>query len=725
MRGKILLIALLFLVCFSPAQGQSARFNINYVTSFDNINHPEVAYWFFSKDMLNPVRYKGKIDSLSKNGKYTFLFLTARNGINFYDAPAMHPIFKDLVDYAHSKGLKIGLQIWDNRSPVAIENTERLIQEGEITLDATGGGNYTTKARHSRDMKILLKSELFKVYAFKKVADGFYDPSTLKDITGECKSEVTKETVIMSINAGAALSGYTAYILTQHYYNFSSNHSADAVARLSNGLKSYADIPFDGVGLDEFTNLRVATTWELKKANEAFRERSYSLAMAAEFKNNTGMDLKRSLFDMRYAPAGNPAVRIKAINAYMNTMRSGTMNLERTIYQKGKEYFGPATFIGLHDTHHNSLDGDEIWQTGLNWWNVPRDYGHTDESSPTPTQLGIGMGYKMNVMYNMYYNKSLDNIVTKALTDLRYGIRTHYHAINDIQGWGVSVEKPDALQQINKVENAARLLNRFNPPFPKVKLLIVFGMEALSNWYPNEAQRGLSDINDKLMIEEKANQLWDAGYRDALVPTDMINDGRLKLDAEGKPVLQGHRFDAVVFLYPQYAKPAAIEFLEAYVKKGGKLMVEGNATYDFTGNDISARWQNISNKATVNGYSVEGISQLGVIKEAVNDGALNEDGSYTFTNIASLSNDAPGHFQFTQSGNTYSATYTQLAAIKVDEKGRVIKFAATGFSELKKNGETVFSLNKPADIFWEIKNGQANITIADETKTVKPVINKL
>ena len=31
------------------------------------------------------------------------------------------------------------------------------------------------------------------------------------------------------------------------------------------------------------------------------------------------------------------------------------------------------------------------------------------------------------------------------MSDLTYGVRTHYHAINDIQGWGVSVEKPAAL----------------------------------------------------------------------------------------------------------------------------------------------------------------------------------------------------------------------------------------------------------------------------------------
>ena len=375
----------------------------------------------------------------------------------------------------------------------------------------------------------------------------------------------------LAVKADKKLKGYTAYILTQHYYNYCSNHSAEAANNMTNVLKSYSDIPFDGVGLDEYTNLRVATTWELKKANDVFRGRSYSLSMAEKFKASTGMELDKTLLDMRYAPLGKPEVRIKAIDNYMAIMRSGTMNIEKIIYDKGKDFFGPNTFIGLHDTHHNYLDGDEIWQTGLNWWNVKRDYGHTDEHTPTPTQMGIGFTYTMNILYNMYYNKKLDDITTKAMSDLTYGIRTHYHAINDVQKWGVSVEQPEALTEINKVENAARLLNRFNPAFPKIKLLVVFGMESLANWYPDSTKRGITDINNSLKIEEKAVDLWNAGYLNALVPTDLIADGRLKINVNGKPQIQGHEFDAVIFLYPQYARKSTFDFLKKYVDNGGKM----------------------------------------------------------------------------------------------------------------------------------------------------------
>ncbi|MCU7552621.1 hypothetical protein OCK74_26110 [Chitinophagaceae bacterium LB-8] len=84
------------------------------------------------------------------------------------------------------------------------------------------------------------------------------------------------------------MKGYTVYVLTQHYYNYWSNHSPQAVANLTNILKTYADIPFDGVGLDEYANLPIIPAWELKNG-DVFRERSYSLAMDSVFKANTGL----------------------------------------------------------------------------------------------------------------------------------------------------------------------------------------------------------------------------------------------------------------------------------------------------------------------------------------------------------------------------------------------------------------------------------------------------
>jgi len=717
MKTKLLLTGLLVIMMHLVTSSQKIK--VDYVNSFDNVNHPQVAYWFFAANMMPEEVYKRKIDSFAKYSKYTLIFLTERNGCHFDSITIMHPIFAKLVAYAHLKGLKIGLQIWKKNAGVLIENTDRLIQDGEVVLDENGTANYSVRAKGARDSNSIIKSDLLKIYAFKKTAEGFYDSSTLKEITNSATVTADVRTVHVSIKAGKDLKGYTAFILSQHYFNSCSNFSDQAYTIMLDLFKAYRDIPFDGVGLDEYKNMTIARQPVLISNHDVFRERLYSLGMVKKMRSTTGLDLNKVLFDMRYAPQGNPSVRMKAINEYIRLLRTATLGVEAAVYDLGKEMYGKNAFIGLHSTFHNNLEFDEVWQTGVSWWNIKRDYGHTDEETSTPVQVGIGMSNKKNAMYNMYYGKDLTRIWTKALYDLRYGIRTHYHAANDVQGWGVSIDAPSALEKINPVENAARLLNRYNPTFPQVKLLVVYGMEAMYNWYPNYAQRGLYDLNDKLGMEKKSIEMWQNGYLHAAVPTDVINDGRLKLNAQGKPVLNGYVFDAVIFLDPEYSTAATTKFFQEYVNKGGRLLTEGNATHDFYGKDNSAVWKTIFSKAKATSYSLDNIAKLGIAKNELIDGVENEAGSYTFTSIESLKNNTPATFSFTYQGNHFTGTYKGLAAIKVDVNGNLQKLAATAFSSLQKNGKQILHLDKEADVFSIVENGIMHVTIADEAKSIK------
>jgi hypothetical protein len=611
---------LLIILCFYsiPSQAQKKEIEINYVDEFENINHPQIGYWFFSGNMLVKDRYLSFLDSIATCTKFDFIFLTAREDINFYDFEKMKPIFKKLVDYAHSKNIKIGLQLWENRVQPAEELTDRFISEGEIVLDENGKGEFGKAEMGIRDPAGILKSDLFSVWVFKKTGDGFYDKASLQEVTSQCHSKSPrKDSVSVTIDLGKNYKGYTAFVMLQHYTKALSHYTDEAANRLIAAMQAYRDIPFDGVALDEYSIVHILQSGNLAKAKAVFRERIYSLPMAKKFREVAGVSLEQALLDMRYAPSGHPEITSTAINQYMDVMRKSSVQIEEKMYDRAKEIFGEKTFIGCHNTFHNSLVNDELWATGCAWWSIKRDYGHTDELTPTPTQMGIAMAYPKNVLYNMYYTKSIDNFTTKALTDLRYGIRTLYHAFNDKKPWGIRLETPEAVENINPVENAARLVNKFNPALPEIKLLVVFGMEALSNWYPNKTDRGMYDINDKLKIEEKAVALWEAGYINALVPTDLIEEKKLTIGANGKPTLKGHQFDAVVFLNPQYAKEPVLQFLESYTKQGGKLMIEGTATVDFNGNNIADRFASIADKATVKQFFIDDITSVALFLDLV------------------------------------------------------------------------------------------------------------
>lgn len=716
---RIIFLFLFLSVNFKFLDAQS----IKHVTKFTNEHHPEIGYWFISPDLFSNERYLEELDSIINQCSYTLVFLSARAGADFYDYETMHPVFKRLVARAHQHGLKIGLQLWGNYNDKTIDGSQRMIVENEVQLNGSGEASLTVRAKFVRFSDRLLKTDLFKVYAFKKSAAGFYDPSTLKDITEKCTTSLPdKETVKVKINGGASLKGLTACVMTQEYCSQSSMWGNVEINGFKEAINNYSDIPFDGFALDEYGNKFVERIFDSTKTNP-FRGRWYSNAMADSFQLATGNSLTKTLFDGRYAPEGKPEVRMKAINQYMDFMRGGVLRVEKAVYDYSRKVFGKSIFNGIHDTYHNSLVNDEIWANGISWWLSPRAYGQTDEKTITPVQMGVAMSHSMNAMYNQFYNIDFNVVEKKALSDLRYGVRTHYHAMHDMRENRSDLLDPVAIAGINKVESCAKILNKFNPLLPKINLLVIFGIEALQDWYPNEADRGVYDINDKMGIEAKAAEIWNAGYLNALVPSDLITHHILKIGKDGKPVMNGHTFDAVLYLYPQYAKESELKFLEDYVNKGGKLMIEGKADHDFDANEISKRFKNIYDKATVRGYSVENLSKLGLQKNLLSDGCKNEDGSYVFTDFNSLMGDNIAQFNVNIDGDNYSGLYKGLAVIKADKKNGLTKFGANRFKELKRNGKTILSFQAPVDIFVSRINGKLNITVKDSSKL--PLINKL
>lgn len=696
---------------------------IEYIKEFKNSNHPQIAYWFLMPGILENGQYLKDLDQMAEKNPFDFIYLDARNGSSFSDVEKMHPILEKIVAKAHEHNIRVGYRTHvDIKNPVPDEVAERFIAGTETKLDRNGNGSCRLNAKFVRS-RSSYKKELYKVWVFRKTADGFYDPSTLHEIS-ECEFTVKEEEILVSIRAGDRYKGYSAYVMAGFYYRSNNNFCQEAIEGTTKFIEHYKDIPFDGVMLDEYGNAKIIPPWQLKFKFGGYRMSLCSVPMAKELEVRTGEPAAKTLFHLRYAPSGKPEIRMRAINIYMDLMREGSLRVENTMYKKAKETYGQSCFIAAHNTFHNSLINDEIWATGLKWWSIPREYGFTDEKTPTPTQMGIAMSYPAKAMYNMYYDSKITRFSKKTFTDLRYGIRTFYHAFNDKQ-WGMGLEMPEAINAINPVERCTRLMNIFNPSLPEIRLLVIFGNEALQNWYPNKSQRGRYDINDKLKIEEKALKIWKAGYRNALVPTDLISSGKLTLDASHRPILCGHQFDAILFMYPQYAKESTLKFIEEYVGNGGKLMLEGTATNDFNGSDITSRIQKIEELATVKGFSVNRLSELGLTRNAVKGGCKNEDGSFVFTDITSLRKSRTVPFKVTIGRDEYAGDYTGFAAIAAEPRNGLHKLACAGFSELKKNGITILKLERPADIFVEKQEAGYRITISDKSEDNKLLINKL
>jgi hypothetical protein len=679
---------------------ESRGVSIRFVDAMPNANYPQLLYWFLTPQTLQDEQYVKDVEHLERDSPFTLAFLTPRMGTNVFD-PRTHDGIARLVAVAHQHGLKIGLQIALARSGSQsdrLENQTTLddqttIAEAEVTLDAQGEGSALLRdeMRHGKPVE----SHLLRVYIFRKTADGQYAPGSLQDVTEKAHLEVSTPGVVqVRLLGNSSTAGLTAYIMVENTYDTLDLFSEAFISLIHHRLDQYRDIPLDGTALDEFGYMSVPHPLQGN-----FRDRFGGKAFAATFQRDRKLNFAETLLNMRYSPTGHPEVRIRAIDEYWDHLREGPLRIEQEVYRYSRRLFGEQVFAGIHDTFHNHLTNDEAWATGINWWRIPRQYGQSDEDLSLPLRMGLLVSHPGKIMYDQYYGWDIPPFAAKAMRDALYDARLHYHGYNDTGRWGRDLSTEPFLSVINPVERKIRLLNQFDPAAPNLPLLIVFGMPAQLNWFPDQAARNLYDVNGSLDIEGKVQQVWDAGYRCAVVPSDVIDSGALTLDANNHPVLSGHRFRAMVYLYPQYSKASTLAFLDRYARAGGPLMTEGSATRDFVGHEVTDQWATIAAQARVDHFDPALLGKLGISKDDLTpDGSMLEDGSMLRTDLASIQKNQPKDSQFNIAGHIYTGSFVGVVALKVDPAGRVEKFACGQCGDLRRDGKIILRVKEPHDL---------------------------
>ena len=653
--------------------------------------HPKIQYWFWEKGILQNKKYLKDIDNIASNSNFDTLIITNRGAFDFWDL-SYKPIFKEVVEYAHSKNIKVVLQLWEKgfmvHSDVEVDNAvsivteyEGVIKGGSITIRATGKGN------RYPDFVPPIKSELLRVFAFKKYEDGYYDKETVRVITDESiVLHSAPDSLSFSYNL-PELEGYTVYAMVSHYYRFPDLFSNSMVDYYKNFMDYYSDLPLDGIVVDEFKNIPIVPYWE----DTVFRERIYGKHFDKYFKMETGHDLIDEMFKMRYCPIDEDNIRIKAINLYFKIFRESTSRVEKAIANYAKKVFGRDTFIGLHNTYHNTLQSDEIWATGCNWWEVPRKYAQTDEDITYPVRMGIGCQCEENLIYDMFYDARKERFFEKCIRDAKFGCRIHYHGINADE-FGVDTGSKEFLSEITKYEEKIDLLNQFEPAMPKMELLVVFGFPALCNWYPDYDARNKMDINGKLNILQRVDELWKEGYFNALAPSDAIIDGRIVLN-NGKFDYCGHIFDKLLFLYPQYSQKEVIDFIEQAISNDYSIKIVGNLNKDFNGDEYDNKFHS--------GIFIEEndnvADELNLKKNIIENGCLLEDGSVVISDYNSILNNEFCEYEFKVNDNLCIATFKGALALKITENGEIEKLVAGNLKSLTINDEKILSFTGTED----------------------------
>ena len=655
---------------------------------------PVPMVWQFNAGSLKGRQYLKDIDFIKANTLVDVLAVAPVGQVNPEDPDQFHDAFKELVEYAKAKGIRVVLRGEPNMKgffnasvdggdagTYVIENqneAQGIAYEDEIPLDANGCASVTVTAKWGRNKLRPLRNELLAVYAFEKSGAGFHVPGSVTDITARARIVSRTSTAqAIEIDGGASLAGKTAYVLTAQYFNAYDLFGGAGYRFQAKIMDSLADVPLAGYYLDESGYMALNTSGVSARKEPPWRGRFYSRAQADWWRTTHGVDLKRLLFEMRYAPADDEGVRIRAINRYMEAMRRQPCETERRIVAHQKKLWGEDVFLACHSTFHNTLDGDEVWHTGCDWWDVPRDFGFTDEHLDYPTRMGVLLGARKPFLLHMFYSMRADDYYDQIVGLLPFNGREFHHAYND-DVWGKGFKGNDLpfLENIRKLDAAAKRLNDFQAKsFPRIDLLVVFGTAALFNWYPDVGARNLWDINGSLNIQGNAQAFWNAGYRCALVPDTKIEDGVLTF-RDGAFVYNGHKVRHCIYLYPKYAKKGVYAFLNSAADAQASLAVVGRADVDFDAEKAEFRGRRYD------GCSTAIAEKLGVPKSAIPGGCVYEDGSFVLASRGILDG-KPTDFDFTVDGVRYTGRHTGLLAHR---KGEPV--VATPGYELKEKATT-------------------------------------
>lgn len=656
---------------------------------------PNSLLWNFEYNSLVKKKYLKDLDFIKANTSVNYVVISPRNGVQLKNLQQCHGMLQELTEHAHQIGLKVALHLVANTGfynaifstgnhpaidqaevfPISDpDKAEAITRDIELIADENGYAEYTHKAIWGRSKIMPIYAEVLAAYAFDKVEEGFYREGSLQEITRKVRiTDARTNLTRLEVDLGKENCGKHIFVLLAQYYN--SYAVSDAWDEFKTLIDAYSDIPLDGVQMDEYGYMVLNTNSIGRGEEPPFRGRIYSKGMKAYYRDQHNLDLDRLLFDMRYAPDSDESVRIKAINTYFELLRVFPLEIEKKVYEYSKKVFGEDCYVSCHNTFHNNLESDEIWRTACNWWDIPRDWGHTDEDICFPVRWGIMLACRNPIMFDMYYSAQSETHYDHMIQGAAYNCREFHHAYDDFY-WGTSFTDPEFLKNIKALDCKIANLNDFQVEYPQMDLLVIFGAAAQNNWYPNYEARGIWDIDSTLHIQDRVQEIWDAGYRCALVPDYAIEDGRINLNGD-RLSFNGYEFTHCLFLYPKYAKKETYQFLNKAEHDGVKLAVIGPGNVDFNGEkaELSA--------LHYDDFSLSILDDLACPRSAMPGGCIYRDGSFSLVSRGLLDGGSTP-FDFTVDGISYTGSHTGLLAYR---NGKCAM--ATAGSELFVDGKPV------------------------------------
>lgn len=633
--------------------------------SFHHVNYP-----FSDAKMLDAIKKCNRI--LNVHGRKLLLDIDVRNeGKEFEKAyPGQKGLYSRFIEF-------------------------ELDQDGNGSLDVPNLLGRRTGRQAVNDPP----AYIINGWAFSLQDEKRYIPETLVNIRERTAIErIDAQNTRLSVRAGAQNAGKRVLIYPAIQSAIPDLFSPDLYTFYDTMFEHVKDIPLGGTATDEW-----GFDLMLQSGNERFYNRHFPFSpfMCKEYSKLTGRSMEEDMLYFLYAPADHEGMTMAAVSAYLEVLRAKMKENNDWFYAKSKEVFGPDTFVGVHPTYWGDATDFylDVALNGLDWWEVKRDYAQTDELVLYPIRLALAHKWGGKVWYNMWYSMNTGKKETyfeETWVNARYGGRTHYLGYECPNEPGVlSLKGEGLLEEMNAMEAEIKKLNAFHNSQPDSRVLVLFGMEAVSCWNISDPGarewRRNGGVLHKVLSFTKS--LFESGYLCDLVPSSEIVNGSLRL-SDGKAVYGTQTYDAVIFLLPEGIRKEAFTFLKEYYAVNQNLIVIGTCSQFSSGEKAADRFKGFTAGLKIHLDNIERIDESVAILKKWNiagnifeNGCLFQDGSAIFTtnglkNVGNrLKVDTAVH------GHRVEFEGEDFLAIDLAEDGEIQRFAAGKCDSLKIDGK--------------------------------------
>lgn len=497
----------------------------------------------------------------------------------------------------------------------------------ETELDENGQG--TIKVPYLYD-SCKDRIRMRNAWVINKIGNCCFEDDGLRQICPVV--EYGKDELIISLKADKKYSNFTFVIAVTIMNGKVDVFSKEVIEYSKEMINYFSELPICGMGTDEWGT---GVDCDIEDGVWVCKKFSFSENLKREFEKNYHIDFFENAIYMAYKSKKTEQFSNDFISKYITLIRRNLCHSNDEYYKTVKTALGEKALIGVHPTYWGDaydFTFDAI-ANGFHWWEMKRDFAQTDEEVSLSIRLALSRKCGDNVWYNMWYgmrSPHLMSFYSEAWKDLRFGGKVHY------LGWDTKYEpwhcffkyQNGEIEQINAMEEKIEEAFLHIKSVPDSSVLIVFGIEAVTNWLRNFGQakiiRGKGRLTKVLMLVQG---IFNACNCD-MVPSSEIDNGSVKIK-DGKVCYFNQKYDSILFVYPEMVSRKVSGFMHEY-SHWGKLFVVGDGAEEY-----SEACQ-IRNDLPEASWVIKEFQNTGINFHRVGRGVEFRDGSIVFTAMANL-----------------------------------------------------------------------------------------